>query len=150
MLKNALLAIICVAGFSCSTTECANSRLHFSLIGFTDQEASNIILRRFEKGNNFQLAKDTAILDINFNRINDTLKVASQIVKMEITSSYDFELYLPLASKTFRITEITEPYAEQRKSIFNNTKELCGKAITSCSINGVNKNIDSNTLYLTK
>lgn len=145
-----LLAIAASLLQACTKTDCADAELHFGLVGFSDHEADSIILRRFTKNSGFTSLVDTARLDIGFKRSNDTLGIASQLVNLQMTSGYDFEFYFPVAGRSYRITEINEEQSEQRKSIFNNTKELCINRVTSLKVNGNVLRPDYNLFYLTR
>ncbi|MBI5856703.1 MAG: hypothetical protein HZB42_03550 [Sphingobacteriales bacterium] len=152
LLKIAIISAFVISMVqSCVRTDCANGELYFSLVGFTDHESDSIILRRFSKGNNFNLPLDSALLNIGFKRSHDTLNISYRLVNMQITSGYDFEFYFPVAGKTYRLTEITEEKSEQKKSLFNNTKEMCINPITHLKINGaIAYPNTANHFYLTK
>jgi hypothetical protein len=137
LLAGALPALILFFLQSCSKTDCISDELRFSLIGFTDREADSILLRKFVKGGNFNVPVDSAYLDIEFRRSNDTLNVSSRLVNIPITAAFDYEMYFPVAGKTYRLTEINEEKTEQKKSIFNNTKELCINPVTVLKINNI-------------
>ena len=136
---------------SCVSTDCASDQLRFSLVGFTDKEADSIILRKFVKDGNLNAPVDSAILDIRFNRSNDTLNIGSQLVNIQITSGYDYEFEFPVAGKRYHLTEIVEKKLEQKKSIFNNTKGLCVNPFTSLKVDNVlHIPAHSNLFYLRK
>lgn len=134
-LTSIVAAITSFSTLSCTNTDCISDELRFSLIGFTDIEADSILVRKFIKGGNFNMPVDTAYLDMGFQRSNDTLKVVNRVVNMQITTGFDYEMYFPTAMKTYRLTDIYEEKAEQKKSIFRNTKEQCINPILSLKVN---------------
>lgn len=136
LLAGIIIPFILLTAQSCIRHDCASDELRYSLIGFSDQDASSIILRRFAKGTNFNTKIDTSIQDIDFKRNNDTLNMVRRVVNMQITSGYDYEFYFPLSGNTYRLTEINEEKTEQKKSFLNNTKELCINPIISLKVNG--------------
>ena len=118
-----VFTVILFALQNCSTTPCIKANLHFQLISFSDAESNSIILRRYNKGQNFSVLKDTTILQISFSRSNDTLVQSSSSTPGLITSDYDHELYFPVANKIYRITEINEEENEIKHSLYHTTKE---------------------------
>lgn len=151
MLVGILSGLIPISMQSCVKTDCISDELRFSLIGFTDQEADSIFLRKFVKGRIFTMPVDSAYLDIDFRRSNDTLNIARRLVNIQITADFDYEMYFPFSGKTYRLTEINEEKSEQKKSVFKNTKELCINPITSLKIdNSITTPSYFNHFYLHK
>jgi hypothetical protein len=150
--KKLLLLLLLISVFSsCFYTDCIKADIRLNFVGFTAQEASPIIVRRFAKANNFASKIDSTIINFGFRQQNDTLSPSSGIPFNLITSDYDYEVFMPIANKTFQITEIIEPQSRIKKSIFKNTKEACGNLIISYNVN--NRSVFPallNIIYLTK
>lgn len=123
---------------SCGKYPCTKASIGYSLIGFTDAESDALILRRFNK--NSSVIIDSFSFDSNnpirFSRQSDTLRMVAFTSDALLESAYDYQLYFPVANKTFTITEITEKESFIKKSLFNNTKEGCINPVTSYVING--------------
>jgi len=132
---SSLLLIAALTLQSCTKTPCINATLEFGLISFSDAESDSIILRRYEKGSNFLLVKDTFLLGIHFTRKNDTLEIASTQSMGLMNSQFDYEIYLPNAAKLFRVTSIIEEYREIKHAFWNNVKVGCVNEITRFSLN---------------
>ncbi len=138
------------AFFSC-TYPCAPSQgLSMELVGFTQQEADTIILKKYEKGKGFAAQIDSLLIDENtthFTLSHDTLRVTSGIATMNLLSKYDYIIRIPSTNSVFYITEMNEPQQEGRKSRY---KVMCGNSIQSCKINGAATQIRHDYLYLKK
>jgi len=146
-----LLLLTVSALQSCTKTPCINATLEFGLISFSDTESDSIILRRFEKGSNFRSLTDTFLLDIQFTRTNDTLNIASTRSIGLLTSRFDYEIYLPVAAKLFRVTSIVEEYREIKHAFWNNVKVGCINEITSLTVDNANYLLpEYNYFYLKK
>lgn len=136
--------------FSC-TYPCAPSNgLRMELVGFTQQEADTVILKKYEKGKGFTVQIDSLVIDSNITRFvlkNDTLKIAYSLSTTNLLSNYDYLVRIPSANSVFYITEMNEPQQEGRKSRY---KVMCGNAVQSCKINGTATSINFDYLYLKK
>jgi hypothetical protein len=120
------------------------------LVGFTQQEADTIILKKYEKGKGFAVHIDSLVIDGNvthFTRNNDTLKIASTISSTNLLSKFDYLIRIPSTNSVFYITEVNEPRQEGRKST---NKAICMNSIQSCKINGVLTQVSFDNLYLKK
>ena len=132
-----LLLISSVLLFACGTYPCKKASSSFSLIGYTDAESDPIILRRFSKGSGFATLHDTLIINkgnSHFQRQTDTVHILHSIDSdHDITSTYDYEVFLPNASRTYRLTEVVEDIQQGKN---RGTKEHCLNPITSYKLNG--------------
>jgi hypothetical protein len=122
----------------CKEYPCSKAELRFRLIGFTDSEADTIKLRRFAKNNPVPL--DSFVFNANnpvrFNRFGDTLIPVAYSSDLLMQSNYDYQLYLPEATRVFGITDINEIQSSNHKSIFNPTKEGCVNQIMRLEVDG--------------
>lgn len=124
--------------------------LRIQLVGFTQQEADIIILKKYEKGKGFAAQIDSLVIDSNVTRYrmsNDTLLITASTSTARLLSNYDYLVNIPSTNSVFYITEINEPQQEGRKSRY---KVMCVNAIQSCKINGATTPIRSDHLYLKK
>lgn len=120
------------------------------LVGFTQQEADTIVLKKYEKGKGFAAQIDSLVIDENvthFSLSQDTLKITSTIGTTNLLSKYDYLIRIPSTNSVFYITEMNEPQQEGRKSRY---KVMCGNSIQSCKINGTATQIKHDYLYLKK
>lgn len=135
----------------CGSTPCSPGNLSFGLVGFTDPESRDIIVRRFSKGRNFSARIDTFNFQAAFTRSNDTLEVSSLTGHVSLLSNYDYEIYFPVANRLYRMTAINEIISEQKHSIFNPKKDLCINEITDLTINNqFTRTVRFNRFYLVK
>jgi hypothetical protein len=135
-----LLIGCCIIASCGKPCVCNNSDgLRLLLIGFTNEESDTIIVRKFKKTGNFSEKIDSTLLDsklISFQRSNDTLSIASQTGNNNLLSSYDYEVVLPAATKTFRIGNINEESIKTTcGGIFSMDRRLCINPIKSYKIN---------------
>ena len=149
-----LTIIVCALISACGEYPCGKASSYIALLSFTPAESDTIIVRRFNKGNNFLNLKDTIIIDksnTNFQQNGDTILVLGGGFNGNsiITSDYDFEIYLPPLNKTYTISEITEPQQYRKNST---RKDYCINAITSYKLNGqlVNAGNSFTRIYIKK
>lgn len=122
-----------------SEYECTRADIYFSLVGFTDNEAKSVILRRMTKGSS-QIIDTFHYKDpysLQFSRINDTLKLRTIPLSAILESDYDYQFYIPASNSVYTVTEINESKNSIRKSIFRPTKEGCINNVNSYKLNGV-------------
>lgn len=133
---------------------CGKASSMLSLISFTSSESDTIIARRFFKATNFSSVKDSVLIDkfnTNFQKNGDTILVlypgtdGNQL----ITSDYDYEIIIPKANVSFRISNITEPKKYGHKG---GEKVYCLNTISSYKLNDqlVNANESFGFIYLKK
>lgn len=143
--------LITTSFINCGSSPCGVATLDYGLVGFSDAESQNIVLRKFEKNSNFSNKIDTIVIQANFNRSNDTLTIASVLSDGLLLSQFDYEVFFPSASKLFRVTNIVEEQNEIKHSIFRPTKEGCINNILQLTINGqVRTTVRFNRFFLTK
>ena len=114
---------------------CGKASSFIGLVSFTDAESDTIILRRFSKGTNFAALRDTFILarsNSNFERNNDTLLILHAIdANNDITSDFDYEVFLPKVGILYRLSEIMEELQSGRGK-----GAYCINPITAYRLNG--------------
>jgi hypothetical protein len=150
-MKVLLLLLLAVLVYSCGNTPCAPGNLYFGLVGFSDAESQNIIIRRYIKNKNFSVQIDSLIVQYGFKRSNDTLEVTSLNGESVLWAPYDYEIVFPLAGRLYRVTDINEIQRVMKHSIFNPKKDGCINEITELSINGQpTSTIRFNRFYVVK
>jgi hypothetical protein len=150
-MRTLLFLAIIIFLHSCGSTPCAPGNLYFGLVGFSDAESQDIVLRRYTKGQNFSTKIDSIIVQYGFNRSNDTLEVTSLTGEAVLWSKYDYEIVFPLANRLYRIAAINEIQSEKKHSIFKNNKDGCINEITDLNINGqVRATTRFNRFYIVK
>ena len=114
-----LLLILCCFILSPSCRRkcpCNPASAPIQLVSFLNSEIDTIIVRRFIKETNFQTLQDSVLLD-NSNcsyivRGTDTLELATSNLIGRITSSFDYEVYIPSVNSLIKISDITEQLTE--------------------------------------
>ena len=147
------LFILSVTFLSCKECPCSRAQLKFDLIGFSDSEADTIILRRFDLNGNFNLLKDSFLLNNNrYARFNDTLKLVAYTSDALLESNYNYEIFFPATGGLYRVFEINEAISYQDcGGIFATNKVGCLNDIKSCNVNGVVATIHPfNNIYIHK
>jgi len=145
------ISFFVVSVLSC-TCPCVRGELRFGLIGFADSEADTIILRRFEKNENFRNVRDTFFInDTRYSRSGDTLKLTAYSGNLILQVDYDYELFFPGSQALIRISNINEIQTEQSCGIFSMDKVACENEIRSCQINATSTNTTwFNRIYIRK
>ncbi len=134
------IGILFAAGslfYSCQYP-CGRASSSIGLISFTDTESDIIILRRFSKSTNFTDLQDTFTIsrnNSNFQREHDTLLILHGMEdgNNDITSSYDYEIFLPKISRLYRLSDIVEDIKYGSKL---GPKIYCINPIISYKLNG--------------
>ena len=119
------------------------------LIAFDSTDVDTIIIKRFEKGNNFTHGVDTSQWDrwkVVFTRQNDTFQMSIFVGDILLKSTSDYQVFIPSISRTFAITEMNEPQREGNCKY----KVMCGNIIVSCTLDGTPVSPNNQTLYLKK
>jgi hypothetical protein len=123
--------------------------LQLGLVDFSSADIDTIILRRFEKGNDFAKLIDTLQWDqsnVTFYSRADTFQMGEFIGGILLQSKFDYEVVIPAVSRTFHITEIDEPQADG--DCLSRVK--CENSIVSCKLDKGTTQINNGILYLTK
>jgi hypothetical protein len=145
-----LFAIILISMQACKY-DCARSTgMRVNFISFTIQEVRPFTIKKYSKNSNFAQLIDSVLVDentINYQWNNDTLNAVRLFMNTKLLSDFDYQISIPATGSIYKITEITEPQLEGRKS---NKKIMCGNQITSCKINGQFTAIGHEDLYLKK
>lgn len=112
--------------------------LKFDLIGFSDAEADTFIIRKFEANGNFNVTRDTFLIDhVGTVRFQDTLKLVALPGNALLPGGFDYEIFFPGSNSVFRITEINEQMSTQRcGGLFATDKVGCVNTITSIKLDG--------------
>jgi hypothetical protein len=135
---------------ACGNCICRQSEgLRLGLVSFDSTDVDTIIVRKFEKGNNFTHLVDTTEWDrtnVAFAHRNDTFEIGMFAPVILLKSGYDYKVVIPSVTKTFAITDMIEP-----KQMGNcSGKVLCVTSIVSCKLDGVATALQYETLYLRK
>ena len=95
---------------------CSAASMPIQLVSFSHSESDTIIIRRFTKGANFQMIKDTLLIDsTNCNYINmggDTLQLVTSSLIGHIADDFDYEVYIPSLNMEWKISGLTEHLQE--------------------------------------
>src|SRR5690606_34052609 len=114
----------------------------FILVNYTEQEMDTLILRRYEKNNNFSNLLDTLMLskaEITYKKVgDDSVSVTSNkdgYVKFaaELYEN-DWEIYVPATQTTGRITEVNAQFLSK-----TDPGEECKSFAKSMRVDGFKK-----------
>jgi hypothetical protein len=123
--------------------------LQLGLVEFNSADIDTIIVRKFERGDNFTKLIDTLQWDqsnVIFYSRADTLQMGEFIESMLLQSKFDYQVYFPAAARTFHITEINEPQMDGNCL----ARVKCENSIVSCKLDKGTTAINDGILYLTK
>lgn len=143
--------MIVAAGVSSCKYDCARSTgMRVNFISYSLQEVRPFTISKFSKNSSFSQFIDSLSVDentISYRWVNDTLDAVRLLSNTKLLSDFDYQITIPATGAVYRITEISEPQLEGRKS---NKKIMCGNQITSCRINGQFTTVAHENLYLKK
>lgn len=150
-----LLLLISV-GFlfsSCGKSRCGPPVFFLATISFSANESDSIILKRFNKGDNFSTQLDSLILsrtNTNFQTRHDTVLpfYFDPTVSGILFGENDYIIILPKANRTFKLTDIRS--GEIHSS--SGEKSICYNGLISYNIDGqvVNVKPDVNSIFIRK
>lgn len=96
---------------------CSNCTSTISFVNFSSNETDTVIVRKFQKSNNFTKILDSFVLNNQtsaYYQSNDTLQIVdSYKTDNGLLSYYDYEVFSPEVFKTYIITEITEDFKSE-------------------------------------
>lgn len=152
MIRFITFLILLVSIYSCQHCECVSSfGLRLGLISFDSADINKVVIRKFEKGTNFNHLLDTSIYDNGTNIFypgNDTFEMRTFPGDMPLKSNFDYEVNFPSANRTYKITDINEPQVDGNCRL----KIQCVNLIESCKLDGnfVSTSNTYETVYLRK
>ena len=151
MLRVIVFLFLVTSIASCKDCNCVPSDgLRLGLISFDSTEINTIVIRKFEKGSGFNHLIDTSLFDNGTNIFypkKDTFEMGAFPGNMPLKSNFDYEINVPLANRTYQVTEMNEPQVEGNCQ----GKTMCVNEIVSCKLNGSFVSTDDRqTLYLKK
>jgi hypothetical protein len=107
-------------------------------VGFTEAERDTIVYRKYEKNGSFTSLIDTTLIskaDIISSTVGqDSIGLSSNKYPDLNTKffAYDWELYLPGANRTVRISDVTPQFTQERES-----SAQCQSYTSSVKVDGV-------------
>jgi len=121
------------------------------MVSFDSTDIDTIIIRKFQKGNDFRDLVDTLQWDrarVIFHAQADTFQMSAFIGDILPQSTFDYQVYIPALNRTFKILEMNEPKTEGNC----NGKIMCVDRIVSCKLGGstTQTGINDDILYLKK
>jgi hypothetical protein len=127
----------------CYEVNCEQDSLKFTLISFSGSEIDSLIFRRFQANSNFQTLKDSMLIGniniLNPNAHGDSVSLAtynSTYFKFQLQPGYDYEIFIPGATKLVRISDIVERPTQQKECAVSDGNHGCSNPITSYRIDG--------------
>lgn len=138
-----LILIACLLLSSCYRNEnvqCFDSTVDIKLKGFVSNELSEIVLSAYREGGNFDAAYYINGGTSYYNQLR--MYDEPTMVGLWLVDTLDYEVRIPAAGKTNRITEITRqpPHEESvRQSNFNKKLYTCTNRFLTYKLNGENR-----------
>jgi len=123
--------------------------LRLGLVDFNSADADTIIVRKFQRGDNFTKLIDTLQWDnsnVVFYPRGDTLQMGEFIAGILLESKFDYQVFFPAVSRTYHITDIDEPQVDGNCL----SRVKCENSIVSCKLDKGTTQINNEILYLTK
>jgi len=103
LLHGWLSLILVISTLACCKEHCEKERLNTVYIGFNTTEIDTILLRKFKPGGVFLEKTDSFYFHIN-TPLSDSIHAP---VYNGVQLDHDYEIYLPAAARTFRLSAIT-------------------------------------------
>jgi hypothetical protein len=144
-----ILCLMLILG-SCSYPCGQSDGLRISFVSYQPTELYNFSISRYEKGTNFSQLLNTVSFDsapLRYRQSNDTLNLAYFSNNALLPSDFDYKIFVPSINSTYTITDLKEP---QETGIKNGQKVYCMNQVVSCKVNGTERTISYEALYLKK
>jgi hypothetical protein len=95
---------------------CIDAVASLNFVSFADSATDSIILKKFIKDSGFTSLVDSIIITKNnsiYQKSNDTLRIETpQSGDYFIDIHYDYEVYMPVVNRVFKITDIVQEQTE--------------------------------------
>jgi hypothetical protein len=144
-----ILCLMLLLG-SCSYPCGKSDGLRINFVSYQPAELYNFSISRYEKGTNFSQLLNTVSFDsaqLRFRQSNDTFNLAYFSNNALLPSHFDYKIFVPSTNSTYTITDLKEP---QETGIKNGQKVYCMNQVVSCKVNGTERTISYEALYLKK
>ncbi len=145
-MKNVVLVLISIIVLtSCDrTVPCANQFVTPAFIGFNLSDLDTVIIREYEKGNNFSHLLDTAVIISDSNILasrssNDTTIVLLNYISGEekyILPDHDWQIYIPAQNMIVSMSNFISPQTDERCVLGGDLCPSCLNTIDSFLQNG--------------
>jgi hypothetical protein len=127
-----------------------------NFVSLADSATDSIILKKFIKDSGFTSLVDSIIITKNnsiYEKSNDTLHIEPPpLGEYFIDTHYDYEVYMPVVNRVFKITDIVQEQTEMNEGgLFSMDKRVCVNPLKSYKVNGIIKNTslpDYTILYI--
>jgi hypothetical protein len=106
-----ILLFFIVAAFArCSKCNCVDANVNFNFASFTTAELKQIEVKRYSPGSGFSRMLDSTHfkdeIDYRLVQQGDTVYLTPRSSGLSLSKECDWQIDLPVASRTFRITDI--------------------------------------------
>ena len=122
---------------------CIDAAAILNFVSFADSATDSIILKKFIKDSGFTSLVDAIIITKNnsiYQKSNDTLHIEPPPSgDYVIDIHYDYQVYMPVVNRVFKITDIVQEQTEMNAGI-SMDKTVCVNPIKSYKVNGIMKN----------
>lgn len=151
----------------CGTTmiDCSNEQLAFTTVGYTTEELTDIIVRRYERESNYTTFVDSIWFRLSVGQHtpdSDTIPLVKMNVlnhlsgyndkdRLNATIDYDYEVFILKTGATYRISNLQDQQ-NYTQEVSRSGHQSCNNFIVSHNLDGteVVNPMGSGTVYLSK
>ena len=143
-LLTAIAAMLLFISACSKKCPCAPGIVEVYFVGIDSTEADTVILRTYQKGNNFVTPTDTNLVtnsnSYHYQR-HDTLSIHLKGTTPSLEIGNDYELIIPGINKTFRLNSFVEE--EKEENCVQRNLHGCRNNVLSVKVNGIAENLSN-------
>ena len=159
ILSFGVAALLGIQACSCEI-QCSKAAIMFSYVGYDSLTLDTVIIRRYDKTTSGDRLKDTFLLSrtegitYRFN-LDTAFVVGSKIGGLPIftlQSEWNYEIFIPAAGKTFKISDILEEQTSREVPCYSPTmqKSVCINSIYGITVDNRPASADGDRIWLSK
>lgn len=151
----------------CGTTmiDCSNEQLAFTTVGYSTEELTDVIVRRYERESNYttlidsiwfrlspgQYTPDSDTLPLTTMRVINHLSGYNGIEQLNATVNHDYEIFIMKTGATYRISNVKDQQ-NYTQEVPRSGHESCNNFIVSYNLDGneIINQMGSGSVYLSK
>ena len=151
ILSLAAAALFGIQACSCEI-RCTKASLMIGYVGYDSLTLDTVIIRRYEKTTSGDRLIDTSLLSnpeqIRYRFNLDTAFWSGGLRIFELQSGWNYEVFIPAAGKTFKISDILED--QTRREVPCNIPRGCINSIYSITVDNRPASAAGNRIWLSK